>query len=261
MFPPFDRIFFPPSSPKLFLERSYFRLSIPAQHRRSRRRYVASHTAPFTLSLHSIHPKNFCRGSPQKQVSTRSKIHSLREKTLQHAATSFRRHTTYKNCRTVKFRTHQLTTRGRSTQQTIRENLSQTTRPAVTQSQTSTNKHSKQPASVFSTTSMSARNHCQHHMQSKITCEKRSQRAHSKLLARSSRKIATSAKVRDSSTGKEIAGGSGSDLGVFHHGMITAANKRNMILHSNVLSQIRSSTVPGRVASCSRLPIVGTLDG
>ena len=98
-------------------------------------------------------------------------------------------------------------------------------------------------------------------MQSKITCEKRSQRAHSKLLARSSRKIATSAKVRDSSTGKEIAGGSGSDLGVFHHGMMTAANKRKMILHSNVLSQTQSSTVPGRVANCSRLPIVGTLDG
>ena len=108
---------------------------------------------------------------------------------------------------------------------------------------------------------MSARNHCQHHMQSKITCEKRSQRAHSKLLVRSSRKIATSAKVRDNSTGKEIAGGSGSDLGVFHHGMITAANKRKTILHSNVLAQTRSSTVPGRVASCSRLPLEGTLDG
>ena len=73
-------------------------------------------------------------------------------------------------------------------------------------------------------------------MQSKITCEKRSQRAHSKLLARSSRKITTGAKVRDSSTGKEIAGGSGLDLGVFRHGIMTAANKRKMILHSNVLS-------------------------
>ena len=146
MFSPFDRIFFSPSSPKVFLEHSYFRLSIPAQHRRSRRRCVASHTTRFTLSLHSIHPKNFCRGSPQKQVSTCSRIHSLREKTLQLTITSFRRRTTYKNCRTVKFRTHQLTTRGRSTQQTIRENLSQTTRPAVTRSQTSTNQHSKQLA-------------------------------------------------------------------------------------------------------------------
>ena len=74
------------------------------------------HSTVHTFS--SQHPfKNFCRGSPQKQVSTRSKIHSLREKTLQFAITSFRQHTTYKNCRTVKFRTHQLTTRGRSTQQ------------------------------------------------------------------------------------------------------------------------------------------------
>ena len=132
---PFRSYFLSPVfPPKLFLERSYFRLSTPTQHRRSRRRCIASHTAPFTLSLHSIHPKNLCRGSPQKQVSTRSKIHSLREKTLQLAITSFRRYTTYKNCRSVKFRTHQLTTRGRSTQQTICENLSQTTRPAVTQS-------------------------------------------------------------------------------------------------------------------------------
>ena len=124
------------------------------------------HSTVHTFSIQ--HPsKNFCRGSPQKQVSTRSKIHSLREKTLQHAVTSFRRHTTYKNCRIVKFRTHQLTTRGRSTQQTIRENLSQTTRPAVIQSQTLTNQHLKQLAQVFSTTSMSARNHCQHHIQSK----------------------------------------------------------------------------------------------
>ena len=167
-FPFSNGIFFPRLSPKLFLERSYFRLSTPAQHRRSRRRCIASHTAPFTLSLHSIHPKNFCRGSPQKQVSTCSKIHSLREKTLQLTITSFRRRTTYKNCRTVKFLTHQLTTRGRSTQQTIHENLPQTTRPAVILSQTSTNQHLKQLAQVFSTTLMSARNHCQHHVQSKI---------------------------------------------------------------------------------------------
>ena len=180
---------------------------------------------------------------------------------MQHAIVSFCRHTTHKNYRTVKFRTHQFTIQGRGTQQTTRENLSQTTRPTVTQSQTSTNQHMKRLVQVFSTTSSSARNHCQHYIQSKITCEKRSQRAHSKLLARSSRKIATSAKVRDSSTGKEIAGGSGSDLGVFHRGMITAANKRKMILHSNVLSQTRLSTVPGGVANCSRLPIVGTLDG
>ena len=148
--------------------------------------------------MHSIHPKNFCRGSPQKQVSTRSKIHSLREKTLQHAAISFRRHTTYKNCRTVKFRTHQLTTRGRSTQQTIRENLSQTTCPAVTQSQTSTNKHSKQPASSF----LDHLDECKKSLSTsicnqKFTCEKRSQRAHSKLLARSSRKTTTNAKVTE----------------------------------------------------------------
>ena len=44
-------------------------------------------------------------------------------------------------------------------------------------------------------------------------------------------------------------------------GMITAANKRKMILHSNVLAQTRLSTIPGRVASCSRLPLEGTLDG
>ena len=37
---------------------------IPAQHRRSRRRRIDSHTTQFTLSLHSIHPRNFCRGSP-----------------------------------------------------------------------------------------------------------------------------------------------------------------------------------------------------
>ena len=180
---------------------------------------------------------------------------------MQHAITSFCRHTTHKTCRTIKFRAHQFTIRVCSTQQTTRENLSQTTRPTVTQSQTSINQHMKRLVPVFSTTSASARNHCQHHMQSKITCERRSQRAHSKLLARSSRKITTSAKVRDSSTGKEIAGGSGSDLGVLHHGMMTAANKRKMILHSNVLSQSQSSTVLGRVANCSRLPIMGTLDG
>ena len=63
MFSPFDRIFFPPSSPKLFLERSYFRLSIPAQHRRSRRRCVASHTAPFTL-FYTASVQKFLQGFP-----------------------------------------------------------------------------------------------------------------------------------------------------------------------------------------------------
>ena len=64
---PFEHIFFPPSFPKTFLERSYFRLSTPTQHRRSRRRCVASHTAPFTLSLHSIHPKNFAGVPPRNR--------------------------------------------------------------------------------------------------------------------------------------------------------------------------------------------------
>ena len=90
---------------------------------------------------------------------------------------------------------------------------------------------------------------------------KRSQRVHSKVQARSSKKTTTSARVRDSGTVKGIAGGSGSDLGILHCGMMAAATKMKMIVQGNVLPQIRSSTVPGRVANCSRLPLEGTLDG
>ena len=60
---PFDCAFFPSSSPK-FYRRSYLGMYIPAQHRRSRRQRVASHTTQLTFSLHSIRPRNFCRGSP-----------------------------------------------------------------------------------------------------------------------------------------------------------------------------------------------------
>ena len=95
----------------------------------------------------------------------------------------------------------------------------------------------------------------------KITWVKRSQHAHSKVQARSSRKTTTSARVRDSGTAKEIAGGSGSDSGILHCGMMAAATTMKMIVQRYVLPQIRSSTVPGRVANCSRLPIEGTLDG
>ena len=84
---------------------------------------------------------------------------------------------------------------------------------------------------------------------------------HSKAQTRSSRKTTTSAKVRDNSTVREIVGGSGSDSGVLHCGMMAAATKMKMIAQSNVVLQIRLPTVPGRVANCSRLPIEGTLDG
>ena len=69
------------------------------------------------------------------------------------------------------------------------------------------------------------------------------------------------ARVRVSGTVREIAGGSGSDLGVLHCGMITTATKIKMIAQGNVLPQIQLLTVPGRVANCSRLPLEGTLDG
>ena len=84
---------------------------------------------------------------------------------------------------------------------------------------------------------------------------------HSKVQARSSRETTTNARVRDSGTVREVAGGSGSDLGILHCGMMTAATTMKMIVQQYVLPQIRSSTVPGRVANCSRLPIEGTLDG
>ena len=90
---------------------------------------------------------------------------------------------------------------------------------------------------------------------------KRSQRAHSKVQVRSSKKTTTNARVRVSGTVREIAGGTGSDSGILHCGMMTAATTMKMIVHKYVLPQIRSSTVPGRVANYSRLPIEGTLDG
>ena len=70
-----------------------------------------------------------------------------------------------------------------------------------------------------------------------------------------------STRVRTSGTTGEIAGGSGSNSVNLHLGMMAAATTMKMIVQSNVLPQIRSSTVPGRVANCSKLPIEGTLDG
>ena len=52
-----------------------------------------------------------------------------------------------------------------------------------------------------------------------------------------------------------------SDLGVLHCGMMITATKMQMIVQQYVLPRIRSSTVPGRVANCSRLPIEGMLVG
>ena len=43
--------------------------------------------------------------------------------------------------------------------------------------------------------------------------------------------------------------------------MMTAATKMQMIAQQCVLSLVQSSTVPGRVANYSRLPLEGTLDG
>ena len=82
----------------------------------------------------------------------------------------------------------------------LRENLPQTTRPAATKSQTSTNQHTKRVARAFQITSASARNHLERSVQQKITWVKRSQHAHSKVQARSSRKTTMSTRVRDSGT-------------------------------------------------------------
>ena len=78
--------------------------------------------------------------------------------------------------------------------------LPQTTRPAATEPQTSTNQHTKRVARAFQITSESARNHLERSVQQNITWAERSQRAHSKVQARSSRETTTSTRVRDSGT-------------------------------------------------------------
>ena len=108
----------------------------------------------------------------------------------------------------------------------------------------------------FSTVSTSARNRFRHSMQQEITWVKRLQCAHSKVQARSNKRTTTSTRVRTSGTVRENAGGSSSDSKILHLGMMAAATTMKMIAQSNVLPQIRSSTVPGRVANCSRLPLI-----
>ena len=98
-------------------------------------------------------------------------------------------------------------------------------------------------------------------MQQEITWVKRLQCAHSKVQARSNKRTTTSTRVRTSDTIGEIAGCLGSNLVDLHLGMMAAAAMIKMIAQSNILPQIRWSTVLGRVANYSRLPIEGTLDG
>ena len=98
-------------------------------------------------------------------------------------------------------------------------------------------------------------------MQQEITWMKHLQCAHSKVQARSNKRTTTSTTVRTSGTVGEITDGSGSNSVTLHLGMMAAATTMKMIAQSNVLPQIWSSTVLGRVANYSRLPIKGTLDG
>ena len=215
------------------------------------------------LAQHQL-PKFFVGVSPNNKFQQVHKFIPYKRKLLNTTVASFHRCTAQKNRRTSKFCTHQFIVRGRGTQQTTL-NSQKLVPNNMSSSHTVTNFNEP----TYETTRTSFPNHlgkCKRPplaqcATKKITWVKHSQCAHSKVQARSSRKTTTSARVRDSSTVREIAGGSSSGLGILHCGMMAAATKMKMIVQGYVLPQIRSSTIPGRVANYSRLPIEGTLDG
>ena len=102
-----------------FSSRNYFILRVSAQHHRLYRRRIASHTAPFTVSLHSTNCQKFLQGFPpttsfNKFISS----YPRKRKLLNTTVAPFCRRTAHKNRRTSKFCTHQFTVRGRGTQRT-----------------------------------------------------------------------------------------------------------------------------------------------
>ena len=102
--------------PKLLLKRNWFKLPIPCQHHRSRRRRVASHTAQFTVFLHSTVVKIFAGVPPNNNFQLVQTFIPCKRKFRNTTSTLFCRHTVHKNCETAKFHTHQFTIRGHSTQ-------------------------------------------------------------------------------------------------------------------------------------------------
>ena len=147
-----------------FLSRNYPLLRISAQHRRPSRRYIASHAAPSTVSWHSTDCQNFTGVSPDRRFQQAHKFLPTSINFCTRRSLCFVHTQLIKIAELLSFAhtSSQIEVAAHSKRFSTRRNLSQTTCPAVTQSQTSLNQHSERLARVFQTTSASARNHLLH---------------------------------------------------------------------------------------------------
>ena len=134
--------------------------SLPTQHRS---KYPC--TAPTVA--------NFCRGSPNNTLIRFISAYPARENFGTQKPLRFVDVQLAKTAKLPSFvhPNSQFEVVAHSERLSTRRNLPQTTVPAVTQSQTSTNQHMKRLARVFSTTSTSARNHFRHRMREKKSPE------------------------------------------------------------------------------------------
>ena len=156
--------------------------------------------------LHSTNCKNFCGGPPQQQISTTYEFRSCKRKLLNTLATPFCRfavHQKSQKPQQITIVVHNPRSQHTAKGAQPHESWPQTTHPAATESQTLTQANTRNDSQKFSDHPSDHLGKCKKPpriVQQKITWSERFQRAHGRVQARSSRKTATSTRVRASGT-------------------------------------------------------------
>ena len=265
---PFNSIFFPSFSPKTlrfasqgattpyyaFLPNTADRRGVAPLPTQRRSQYPC--TAPTAKISEGVPPNN--------KFQQAHKFIPYKSKLLRTTITSFRRHTARKNCKTPKFRTHQFTVRGRSAQQTTLNFAKTCPKQHVQQPQshrrrrTSTRNESQElsrsPRQVQETTL-------------NVVCNKKNYlgRAFPTRAQQGTSTIKQGDHHEHEGKGQRHCIETRWRL-LFRPGGPPLRDDDRSHQDANdreqyVLPQIRSSTIPGRVANYSRLPLKGTLDG